>query len=178
MQSDLHKIIVSPQPLSADHAKVFLYQILRGRSSFSASSFCFFILTQKQAASAHTQTCDYLQPVCGLKTHRIVLCETCFNTLTCHLPQPHQQDLNTFILLAFYTETLNLATSWSTATVCSRWVEPLITFMSPAHVAARQTTVIVQWLCSKSYLWKTNNSSFILSDSLFCKSTTVYCNLL
>lgn len=31
MQSDLHKIIVSPQPLSSDHAKVFLYQILRGR---------------------------------------------------------------------------------------------------------------------------------------------------
>ncbi|XP_046841491.1 serine/threonine-protein kinase NLK-like [Xenia sp. Carnegie-2017] len=30
MQSDLHKIIVSPQPLSMDHVKVFLYQILRG----------------------------------------------------------------------------------------------------------------------------------------------------
>ncbi|KAJ7314077.1 hypothetical protein JRQ81_006010 [Phrynocephalus forsythii] len=30
MQSDLHKVIVSPQPLSADHIKVFLYQILRG----------------------------------------------------------------------------------------------------------------------------------------------------
>ena len=30
MQSDLHKIIVSPQHLSADHVKVFLYQILRG----------------------------------------------------------------------------------------------------------------------------------------------------
>lgn len=30
MQSDLHKIIVSPQPLSLDHVKVFLYQILRG----------------------------------------------------------------------------------------------------------------------------------------------------
>lgn len=30
MQSDLHKIIVSPQPLSADHVKVFVYQILRG----------------------------------------------------------------------------------------------------------------------------------------------------
>jgi len=30
MQSDLHKIIVSPQPLSADHVRVFLYQILRG----------------------------------------------------------------------------------------------------------------------------------------------------
>ncbi|GIY83824.1 hypothetical protein CDAR_576801 [Caerostris darwini] len=30
MQSDLHKIIVSPQPLSVDHIKVFLYQILRG----------------------------------------------------------------------------------------------------------------------------------------------------
>ncbi|UYV83873.1 NLK [Cordylochernes scorpioides] len=30
MQSDLHKIIVSPQPLTADHIKVFLYQILRG----------------------------------------------------------------------------------------------------------------------------------------------------
>uniref|UniRef100_A0A0N4ZG28 Mitogen-activated protein kinase n=1 Tax=Parastrongyloides trichosuri TaxID=131310 RepID=A0A0N4ZG28_PARTI len=30
MQSDLHKIIVSPQPLSSDHIKVFVYQILRG----------------------------------------------------------------------------------------------------------------------------------------------------
>ncbi|XP_063791307.1 serine/threonine-protein kinase NLK2 [Pseudophryne corroboree] len=30
MQTDLHKVIVSPQPLSADHIKVFLYQILRG----------------------------------------------------------------------------------------------------------------------------------------------------
>ncbi|XP_019722045.1 nemo-like kinase, type 1 [Hippocampus comes] len=30
MQSDLHKVIVSPQPLTSDHIKVFLYQILRG----------------------------------------------------------------------------------------------------------------------------------------------------
>ncbi|VDN96421.1 unnamed protein product [Rodentolepis nana] len=30
MQTDLHKIIVSPQPLSTDHVKIFLYQILRG----------------------------------------------------------------------------------------------------------------------------------------------------
>ncbi|CAH1800382.1 unnamed protein product [Owenia fusiformis] len=30
MQSDLHKIIVSPQPLTSDHVKVFLYQIMRG----------------------------------------------------------------------------------------------------------------------------------------------------
>uniref|UniRef100_A0A7E4V9Y4 Mitogen-activated protein kinase n=1 Tax=Panagrellus redivivus TaxID=6233 RepID=A0A7E4V9Y4_PANRE len=30
MQSDLHKIIVSPQTLTPDHIKVFLYQILRG----------------------------------------------------------------------------------------------------------------------------------------------------
>lgn len=30
MQSDLHKIIVSSQPLTPDHVKVFLYQILRG----------------------------------------------------------------------------------------------------------------------------------------------------
>ena len=30
MQSDLHKIIVSPQPLTIDHVKVFVYQILRG----------------------------------------------------------------------------------------------------------------------------------------------------
>uniref|UniRef100_A0A8C6T327 mitogen-activated protein kinase n=1 Tax=Neogobius melanostomus TaxID=47308 RepID=A0A8C6T327_9GOBI len=29
-QSDLHKVIVSPQPLTTDHIKVFLYQILRG----------------------------------------------------------------------------------------------------------------------------------------------------
>lgn len=35
MQSDLHKIIVSPQPLSSDHVKVFLYQILRGNFSSS-----------------------------------------------------------------------------------------------------------------------------------------------
>lgn len=34
MQSDLHKIIVSPQPLSSDHVKVFLYQILRGNFFF------------------------------------------------------------------------------------------------------------------------------------------------
>lgn len=33
LQSDLHKIIVSPQHLSADHIKVFLYQILRGKHS-------------------------------------------------------------------------------------------------------------------------------------------------
>ncbi|XP_048089229.1 nemo-like kinase, type 1 isoform X2 [Alosa alosa] len=30
MQSDLHKVIVSPQALTTDHIKVFLYQILRG----------------------------------------------------------------------------------------------------------------------------------------------------
>jgi nemo like kinase len=30
MQSDLHRIIVSQQPLTADHVKVFTYQILRG----------------------------------------------------------------------------------------------------------------------------------------------------
>ncbi|KAJ8983245.1 hypothetical protein NQ317_011654, partial [Molorchus minor] len=30
LQSDLHKIIVSHQPLSSDHIEVFLYQILRG----------------------------------------------------------------------------------------------------------------------------------------------------
>lgn len=30
MQSDLHRIIVSPQPLTPDHVKVFIYQILRG----------------------------------------------------------------------------------------------------------------------------------------------------
>jgi len=30
MQSDLHRIIVSQQPLTVDHVKVFLYQILRG----------------------------------------------------------------------------------------------------------------------------------------------------
>lgn len=30
MQSDLHRIIVSNQPITADHVKIFLYQILRG----------------------------------------------------------------------------------------------------------------------------------------------------
>lgn len=41
MQSDLHKIIVSPQPLSSDHVKVFLYQILRGKFHFFSN----FLLT-------------------------------------------------------------------------------------------------------------------------------------
>jgi len=30
MESDLHQIIVSPQQLTEDHVKVFVYQILRG----------------------------------------------------------------------------------------------------------------------------------------------------
>lgn len=30
MQSDLHKIIISSQPLTSDHIKLFTYQILRG----------------------------------------------------------------------------------------------------------------------------------------------------
>ncbi|XP_015927424.1 serine/threonine-protein kinase NLK [Parasteatoda tepidariorum] len=38
MQSDLHKIIVSPQPLSADHIKVFLYQLLRGLKYLHSSN--------------------------------------------------------------------------------------------------------------------------------------------
>lgn len=32
MESDLHQIIVSPQQLTEDHVKVFVYQILRGWS--------------------------------------------------------------------------------------------------------------------------------------------------
>jgi hypothetical protein len=40
MQSDLHKIIVSPQPLSSDHVKVFLYQILRGKISIYQGRQC------------------------------------------------------------------------------------------------------------------------------------------
>ena len=35
MQTDLHKIIVSPQALSVDHVKIFLYQILRGKHNLS-----------------------------------------------------------------------------------------------------------------------------------------------
>lgn len=30
MESDLHQIIVSPQQLTEDHVKVFVYQVLRG----------------------------------------------------------------------------------------------------------------------------------------------------
>lgn len=30
MESDLHQIIVSPQRLTEDHVKVFIYQVLRG----------------------------------------------------------------------------------------------------------------------------------------------------
>jgi len=43
MQSDLHKIIVSPQHLSADHVKVFLYQILRGESLLEFLKFFLFV---------------------------------------------------------------------------------------------------------------------------------------
>lgn len=39
MQSDLHKIIVSPQALTPDHVKVFVYQILRGLLSDKISKF-------------------------------------------------------------------------------------------------------------------------------------------
>ena len=31
MESDMHHIIMSPQHLSEDHVKLFLYQILRGQ---------------------------------------------------------------------------------------------------------------------------------------------------
>ncbi len=31
MESDLHQIIVSPQKLTEDHVKVFVYQVLRGK---------------------------------------------------------------------------------------------------------------------------------------------------
>jgi len=37
MQSDLHRIIVSQQPLTVDHVKVFLYQILRGEWHLSTT---------------------------------------------------------------------------------------------------------------------------------------------
>ena len=37
MQSDLHKIIVSPQHLTSDHIKIFLYQILRGTSCLTST---------------------------------------------------------------------------------------------------------------------------------------------
>lgn len=40
MQSDLHKIIVSPQPLTSDHVKVFVYQILRGEHLFFEFECC------------------------------------------------------------------------------------------------------------------------------------------
>lgn len=39
MQSDLHKVIVSPQPLTTDHIKVFLYQILRGEFTWAYVTF-------------------------------------------------------------------------------------------------------------------------------------------
>jgi len=38
MQSDLHKIIVSNQPLTSDHVKIFLYQILRGLKYLHSSN--------------------------------------------------------------------------------------------------------------------------------------------
>jgi len=38
MQSDLHKIIVSPQPLTSDHVKVFVYQLLRGLKYIHSSN--------------------------------------------------------------------------------------------------------------------------------------------
>uniref|UniRef100_A0A915L040 Serine/threonine kinase NLK n=1 Tax=Romanomermis culicivorax TaxID=13658 RepID=A0A915L040_ROMCU len=38
MQSDLHKIIVSPQALTTDHVKLFLYQMLRGLKYLHSSN--------------------------------------------------------------------------------------------------------------------------------------------
>lgn len=48
MQSDLHKIIVSPQHLSTDHIKVFLYQILRGRITLSNHIYYAFVTLTKK----------------------------------------------------------------------------------------------------------------------------------
>jgi hypothetical protein len=42
MESDLHQIIVSPQQLTEDHVKVFLYQILRGMYV------CTFVITTER----------------------------------------------------------------------------------------------------------------------------------
>jgi hypothetical protein len=48
MQSDLHKIIVSPQPLSMDHVKVFLYQILRGEIQYVLAEVLFECKTPRR----------------------------------------------------------------------------------------------------------------------------------
>ncbi len=45
MESDLHQIIVSPQQLTEDHVKVFLYQILRG--TYVCMYVCTFVITSK-----------------------------------------------------------------------------------------------------------------------------------
>lgn len=46
MESDLHQIIVSPQQLTEDHVKVFVYQILRGKElAFYAIMWCSFLST-------------------------------------------------------------------------------------------------------------------------------------
>jgi hypothetical protein len=83
MQSDLHKIIVSPQHLSTDHIKVFLYQILRGMLSFN------MMLSNFQQL---------------LKLFFVF-----------------PQDWNIYIPQGFSIVTLNLAISWSTAIVCSKY---------------------------------------------------------
>lgn len=53
MQSDLHKVIVSPQPLTTDHIKVFLYQILRGERPppHAGSPTTVFASSKKRACS-------------------------------------------------------------------------------------------------------------------------------
>ena len=48
MESDLHQIIVSPQQLTEDHIKVFIYQVLRGNAQFTP-----LLLNRVYSNSAH-----------------------------------------------------------------------------------------------------------------------------
>ncbi len=80
MQSDLHKIIVSPQPLSSDHVKVFLYQILRGEThtllfqklhpqSSDTHSPRWVFLHQISWVEKHTDNHTHLSTLCSLLSY-------------------------------------------------------------------------------------------------------------
>ena len=58
MQSDLHRIIASPQPLTADHVKLFLYQILRG-TQFLHSANIIHRYTHKGLCIRHSHWAHY-----------------------------------------------------------------------------------------------------------------------
>lgn len=64
MESDLHQIIVSPQQLTEDHIKVFVYQIIRGNE---------WVNVIWPMPNYKSIVCQMLLDVCDIKLFIVIL---------------------------------------------------------------------------------------------------------